>query len=129
MLKKERYLEAALKIDHAIQISNKRIFSIENTHAIILFKANINADKIDQKAREILDNSMQILKKCYQEDQRKTYHAVTFAEQSLEYFSVFGDSVAKQYLELSLKWLQEVELERKYNYRIRSLIAEIKRIL
>lgn len=129
LLRKRRYVEAALKIDHAIQISNKRIFSIENTHAIVLFKANINAEKIDLKTREILDNSMQILKKCHQEDQRKTYHAVTFAEQSLEYFAVFDDAVAKQYLELAYKWLQEIEVERKYNFRIRSLITELKRIL
>jgi len=129
LLKKKKYIEAALKIDHAIQISTKRIFSIENTHAIVLFKANIHADNIDSKARETLDSSMQILRKCYQEDQRKTYHAMTFAEQSLEYFSVFSDNTAKQYLELSLKWLQEIEVERKYNYRVRSLISEIKRIL
>jgi hypothetical protein len=129
LLKKKKYIEAALKIDHAIQISTKRIFSIENTHAIVLFKANIHADKIDSKTRETLDNSMQILRRCYQEDQRKTYHAMTFAEQSLEYFSVFGDNTAKQYLELSLKWLQEIEVERKYNNRVRNLLSEIKRIL
>jgi hypothetical protein len=129
LLKKKKYVEAALKIDHAIQISTKRIFSIENTHAIVLFKANINADEIDSKARETLDRSMQILRKCYQEDQRKTYHAITFAEQSLEYFTVFGDNTARQYFELSLKWLQEIQVERKYNFRVRNLILEIKRRL
>jgi len=129
LLKKRLYTEAALKIDKAIQISTKRIFSIENTHAIILFKANLHAARHDSKTREVLDKSMQILMKCYKEDQRKTYHAVTFAEQALEYVSVSSDSKAKEYLESALRWLNEIEVERKYNYRVRSLILELKKIL
>jgi len=129
LLKKRHYTEAALQIDKAIQISTKRIFSIENTHAIILFKANLNAAKHNSKTRELLDRSMQILIKCYADDQRKTYHAVTFAEQALEYVAFFGDSVAKGYLESALKWLNEIQVERKYNYRVRSLIIELKKLL
>lgn len=129
LLRKKKYSEAALKIDKALQISKVRIYSIENTHAIILFKANINARKMDAQTRDILDKSMNILKKCYQDDQRKTYHAIVFAEQSLEYFSIFGDHVAKGYLELSTKWLSEIEIEKKYNQKAKTLSLEIQKIL
>ncbi len=129
LVKKRHYTEAAFQIDKAIQTSNKRFFSIENTHAIILFKANLNAAKHDAKTRGLLDRSMQILMKCYADDQRKTYHAVTFAEQALEYVAFFADQVAKGYLESALKWLNELQVERKYNHRVRSLIIELKKLL
>ncbi|MBC7748367.1 MAG: hypothetical protein H7Z76_07300 [Methylotenera sp.] len=92
-------------------------------------KANINAAKHDSKTRDILDKSMQILMKCYADDQRKTYHAVTFAEQALEYISFFGDSSAKQYIESALKWLKELQVERKYNNKVRILILELNKLL
>ena len=129
LLRKNKYSEAALKIDKALQISKMRIYSIENTHAIILFKANIIAKKLDAQTRDILDKSMNILKKCYQDDQRKTYHAIVFAEQSLEYFSIFSDSTAKSYLELSKKWLLEIEIDKKYNQKAKNLSLEIQKIL
>lgn len=129
LLRKKKYSEAALKIDKALQISKLRIFSIENTHAIILFKANINTKKMDSQTRDILDKSMNILKKCYQDDQRKTYHAIVFAEQSLEYFSIFGDHVAKGYLQLSNQWLSEIEIEKKYNQKAKNLSLQILKIL
>lgn len=129
LLRKKKYSEAALKIDKAIQTSKVRIFSIENTHAIILFKANINTLKMDSQTRAILDKSMQIIKKCYQDDQRKTYHAIVFAEQSLEYFTIFGDAIAKDYLESANNWLSEIEIEKKYNYKAKYLSLEIQKIL
>ena len=128
LLKKKEYSEAAIKIDKAIQISNKRFFSIENTHAIILFKSNVVTPTLARQSRSVLDRSMQILQDCYNTDQRKTYHAVTFAEQALEYFSVFDDFAAKKYLELAKKWLQEIEVEKKYDYRAKILLKQLNRI-
>ncbi len=129
LLKKKRYSEAAIKIDHALQISKKRFFSIENTHAIILFKANINTPNVNSSTRGILDRSMQILRDCYLDDQRKTYHAITFAEQALEYYTHFPDERATEYLELSSKWLNEIEVEKRYDIRTRKLLKEIESLL
>jgi hypothetical protein len=129
LLRKKRFGEAAIKIDHALQTCKKRYFSIDNTHAIIMFKANINSTNNDSQVRLTLDKSMEILKSCYYEDQRKTYHAITFAEQSLEYFARFSDNTAQDYLKLSEKWLKEVQIERKYNIRARSLQREIENLL
>ncbi|KAF0198323.1 MAG: hypothetical protein FD166_1376 [Bacteroidetes bacterium] len=129
LLRMKKYQEAAIKIDLALQISKKRFFSIENTHAIILFKANINSTSSETDVRSILDRSMQILKSCYLDDQRKTYHAITFAEQAIEYYTRFTDSTAQEYLELSKTWLREIGVERKYDIRARRLLKEIEKIL
>jgi len=125
LLKKKKFDQAALKIDYALQISRKRFFSIENTHAIILFKANINSNNSETSIRGILDRSMQILKSCYLDDQRKTYHAVTFAEQAISYFTRFSDSRANEYLALAKKWLLEIGVDKKYDVRARSLLKEL----
>ena len=130
LLRMKKFQEAAIKIDHALQISTKRFFSIENTHAIILFKANINTPHINANTRGTLDRSMQILKSCYLEDQRKPYHAITFAEQALEYYTHFTDSVAIEYLNISKKWLMEIDVDkRKYDIRLRNLLREIEQLL
>lgn len=129
LLKKKRFTEAALKIDYALQISNKRFFSIDNTHAIILFKANINSETNDKQIRTTLNKSMDILQECYKEDQRKTYHAITFAEQALEYFTRFPDEKSGEYLIMAHKWLTEINIERKYFHRSTHLLKNIERIL
>jgi energy-coupling factor transporter ATP-binding protein EcfA2 len=129
LLKKRRYTEAAFKIDKALQIAHKRFFSIDNTHAIILFKANINANGKDPDIRITLDKSMKILKECYHEDQRKIYHAVTFAEQALEYFTKYADNIAIDYMKLAYEWLKEVQSGRKYHRRSKDLLKQLEELL
>jgi tetratricopeptide (TPR) repeat protein/energy-coupling factor transporter ATP-binding protein EcfA2 len=129
LLRKKRYSEAALKIDRALQTSYKRIFSIENTHAIILFKANINLSSNDPSIRATLDRSMEILKECYNEDQRKTYHALTFAEQSIDYFSKYPDEKAMENLKLAKNWLEEISNERKFYSRFKKLYDQIAELV
>lgn len=129
LLRKKRYTEAALEIDKALQTSYKRFFSIENTHAIILFKANINATSNDPMIRATLDKSMSILKECYTKDQRKSYHAVTFAEQALDYFGKYPDEKAKDYLNKAKEWLIETRQERKYHGRSKTLLDQLSNIL
>lgn len=129
LMRKKRYTEAALKIDQALQSSYRRFFSIENTHAIILFKANINANSNDPSIRATLDKSMQILKDCYKEDQRKTYHAFTFGEQALEYFTKYPDKVAKEYLILAKEWIKEVYGERKHYGRSKVILDQLTELV
>lgn len=129
LLKKKKYTEAALKIDYALQISKRRFFSIDNTHAIILFKANINSESIDLQIRTTLDKSMKILQDCYNEDQRKTYHAITFADQALEYYTRYPDEKSIDYLSMAYKWLKEISVERKYYHRTSHLMNELEKLL
>jgi tetratricopeptide (TPR) repeat protein len=104
---KGRYTEAFQWIDEAVSVSEYRIPSIRNTHAIILFNANVNAPESDGTKRQTLDRSMTILAECYKDDRRKLYHAVTFADHATQYFDLYGDLSARKYLETSAKWLRD----------------------
>lgn len=103
---KGEYSKAFEWIDKALNNSKKEQFTIQNTHAIILFKSNI--EKEDDESglvKRTLDKSMGILEKCYQDDKRKGFHAVVFAEQALKYENRFGIEESKEYLLLAQNWL------------------------
>ncbi|AQS94018.1 hypothetical protein BXQ17_08050 [Polaribacter sp. BM10] len=129
LMQKKRFTEAAIQIDKALQSSYKRFFTIENTHAIILFKANINSIDSNSSVRNTLDKSMEILKKCYLEDKRKTYHAITFAEQSISYHIKYPDETSKEYLSIAKGWLNEIEVEKRWNRKSKELLRELTLIV
>ena len=104
---KQRYQEAFQMIDESLSLSNRRIPSIRNSHAVILFEANINRAETNGIVKQTLEESMEILKECYNYDQRKAYHAQTFADHALKYDDRFGRSEAQGYLETALSWLNE----------------------
>ena len=89
--KKEYQKEAFEWIDEAIEKSKGRIQSIKNTHAVLLFKANINLSGDSDIIIRTLKQSMDILAQCYKNDRRKAYHAITFADQALKYWERFGN--------------------------------------
>ena len=102
-----RHKDAFSVIDRAVSESFSTNWTIKNSHAIILFRANIDLAAEDSGAKKILNQSMEILKKCYISDRRKAFHAVTFADQTLKYANVYGDLDAKEYLEYAHLWLIE----------------------
>lgn len=125
---KKRYSEAFNWIDEALMKSSKNYFSIRNTHAIILFEANINSEDREQ-ARIYLDQSMNILKDCYRDDKRKTYHTVTFAKQAIQYYSAFGDAKGLENIKCASNWLDEEIAVANWNRELRRLKLEIKPLL
>lgn len=125
---KGQYSEAFEMIDRAITVSGGRIWSIRNSHAIILFKANISHyDK--PIARETLNQSMEILTYCYEWDKRKPFHALTFADQALQYWKVYKDERAKEYLKTAALWLGDEAQRSPWNRQIRRLLPAVKRKL
>jgi len=92
-------------IDKAINMTNNKFFSIRNSHAIILFNANIS--KTGDKAKAELDNSMEILEKCINNDARKKFHANTYGQQAIRYYKKFGDAQARTYLLKAKEWLDK----------------------
>lgn len=129
LMKKKKFTEAAIQIDKALQSSYKRFFTIENTHAIILFKANINSIDSDVSVRNTLDKSMSILKKCYLEDKRKPYHAIIFAEQAISYHTKYPDKISFEYLNLAKGWLKEVLKEKRWSFKTRELVKQLELIV
>lgn len=125
LAKMNRYREAFAWIDEAILRTNNKVFSIKNSNAIILFKANIDKDSSDGTVRETLDQSMRILSDCYNSDQRKLYHSLVFSDQSLKYYEKYPDSTARDYLETAKKWLTE---ESKKGYRKRDIARLLRKL-
>jgi hypothetical protein len=129
LAKKKRFTEAFSWIDEAILQSNNKILSIRNSHAIILFRTNIIKDEKDPQVRSTLDESMKILAECYTDDKRKTYHALSYADQALQYSNKFRDEIARQYLELSKKWLGDEKKKVPWNRKINFLLKEVNETL
>jgi len=125
---KKKFNTAFEWIDKAITQTNNRFFSIRNSHAIILFDANINNPGEGSDIRKQLDNSMEILEKCFNADKRKIFHAVRYAEQSIEYLNRFYDKKAIDYVETAKVWLKSEYEQRNWDRELRNLIQKIDQI-
>lgn len=126
---KKRYVEAFRMIDEALAVSNRRIPSIRNSHATILFNANIDRDETNGIVQATLQESMQILSECYTYDQRKAYHAQTFADHALRYDHRFGREDSQYYLETALSWLNEEQAKSPWHREVRRLSRVVARRL
>lgn len=128
---KRKFADAFDWIDLAIQESEGRIFSIKNTHAIIMFEANVNGSSSDPIVRQNLDKSMKILSDCYRIDNRKYYHARIFAVQAIEYYKKYFDSVAKDYLVVAKERLtKELNGQPFFKHkRLRELQKEVTELI
>lgn len=126
---KRKFQEAFNWIDEAILISKNKFFSIRNSHAIILFEANIDSDDDGEDVRNSLDESMKILENCYGDDKRKLYHALTYSRQALKYFAKYGDEKSITYLKVSKKWLTEELKLTHWNNDIRRLLKQIEPLI
>ena len=127
--RKRRFQEAFQMIDKSLSVSNRRIPSIRNSHAVILFQANINRPETDGLVKQTLQESMEILKECYAYDQRKAYHAQVFADHSLRYDDRFGRPAAKDYLETALSWLTEEQRNSPWHREVSRLRRVVTRRL
>lgn len=126
---KHQYHEAFNLIDRAIMQAGPRVFSIRNSHAIILFEANFpHAADGDEKTRATLDHSMAILTECYTDDKRKQYHAEKFGDLAFKYWHVYGDNNARQYLNTARDWLREEANDSPWNRSIRRVLDRVERV-
>ena len=121
---KKRYREAFDWIDRAKTMTDDKHFSIRNSHAIILFDANYEVDT--EEAEIQLDLSMDILHKCYTNDKRRTFHARTYAEQSLRYFKKYHNDKSIRYLNQAQTWLNDELVTNSWAYDLKSLLSRIE---
>lgn len=121
---KHRYTEAFDWIDRAKTMTDDSHFSIRNSHAIILFDANYEIETMEAKSQ--LDQSMEILHKCYTNDKRKTFHAKTYALQSLRYFKKYHNNQAVIFLEQAKIWLADEIATQPWAYGLRDLLKRVK---
>ena len=112
--RKKKYTDAFRWIDVARTCARKNIFSIRNTHAIILFNANINKEDADKSVIQTLHDSMEILADCYKNDLRKGFHAKIFGEFVLKFYAQYGYEEVEKYVDISVEWLKN-EINSKNN--------------
>jgi len=128
LAQKKRYTEAFHWIDRAITQTNNKFFSIRNSHAIILFDANINSRDETTEVRNQLDFSMSILERCIKDDNRKIFHAIRYAQQAKEYSKRYFDDKTKQYLSKSKSWIKEELRKNNWNFELQTLLKDLEEI-
>lgn len=123
----KKYQEAFSWIDRAKMLSSDKQFTIRNSHAIILFEANIDVNTADAMLQ--LDKSMTILHNCFTDDKRKVFHATTYAEQALLYYRKYNNEKAVDYLKQSEEWLVGELKENSWAYNLNDLLKKTRNAL
>lgn len=140
--RKNKYDLAWLQIDQAYTESKRKIFSIANTHAIIMFDKNVTNQTKDEHELDLLkktiNNSFSTLEYCITKDVRVNYHVLTYSRNAIRYFERFGnDEYTKQYVYSALRQLDIILKSEEYIFRgtLRELqnlqkeLEEIKEII
>lgn len=129
LAQKKQFPEAFIWIDKALNMTDNKYFSIRNSHAIILFDANINKSDRDGGVRNLLDESMMILKKCMKADARKRFHAIRFGVQSLRYYEKYGDDQAQAYIVEAKRWLDEQIKTDTWDYEANNIRTKLLEVM
>lgn len=124
---KHKYDKAFVWIDRAISMTDDKHFSIRNSHAVILFNANI--DKRGDEVREQIDKSMQILERCMSNDLRKRFHAITYAIQAMQYYGRYNDEKAFNYLKTAKGWLEHIVKVNSWDYESQKTLKSVNEMI
>lgn len=126
--RKGQHHEAFTMIDLAITASQGKSWSIRNSHAIVLFRANIGYAE-QEKARSSLKRSMDTLKDCYKWDRRKAFHAFTYAQQALDLWVRIRDIETASFLAQAKTWLLEAIRDEPWNRQCRYMLPKIDKAI
>lgn len=125
--RKRKYSDAFRWIDKAKNCERRNIFSIRNTHAIILFNANIEKENRDGSVIATLHQSLEILKDCYENDLRKGFHARIFGELILKFYEIYGFEEVEKYVETAVEWLDKEILSKSNSNSSIKKMRQVKR--
>lgn len=138
--KMKSFTEAFSWIDTALSKSRGKVYSIRNTHARILFEANIDILKnnlADQTAKDGIQESMEVLEKCIKDDARRSYHLLRYSDQALQYADIVNNRESNGWLVHAQKSLDHMVEQAKisksresYNLRkYRNLYSQVSAVL
>ena len=127
LAQKQQFDYAFEWIDRALNMTDDKYFSIRNTHAIILFNANIY--RKDLNARAELDTSMRILEKCMKADKRKRFHAITFGKQAIQYFERYQDEVSISYMQQAKEWLSSEINHSAWDIEVKQVLETVSQYI
>lgn len=105
--KMENYIEAFNFINEAISSTPKKIFSIQNVYATILFEANFEQDSSSEEVSAELDKSMEILENCINDAQGKVYHIVSYSKQAIKLYTELQREKDFEYMKKALGYIEE----------------------
>lgn len=125
--RKRKYSDAFRWIDKAKNCERRNIFSIRNTHAIILFNANIEKENRDGSIITTLHQSLEILKDCYENDLRKGFHVRIFGELILKFYEIYGFEEVEKYVETAVEWLDKELLSKSNSNSSIKKMRQVKR--
>ena len=107
-------------IDQAYTDCNGKIFTIANTHAIILFEKNIskNCSEFEiPKLKSILNQSFETLEYCVTKDVRLNYHVLIYARHTSKYIDRFGiDAYSETYVKNAVTRIRGIINSDEYIY-------------
>lgn len=120
--RKNQYDLAWEQIDQAYTESKKKIFSIANTHAIIMFEKNMsngfNVEKDLTLLKSTIEKSFSTLEYCITKDVRVNYHVLTYCRNAIRYYEKFSlDEYAGQYIDSALYQLEIILTSGEYIFR------------
>lgn len=138
-LQRKKDIDAAWEqIDKAYTDCRKKIFSIANTHAIIMFEKNMAIETKTEKdlliQKNTVERSFATLEYCMSQDIRVNYHALTYSKNAIRYYEKFGkDEYSEKYIDSASDQLNEILKSREYIYgptrnELKSLLKELKEI-
>jgi tetratricopeptide (TPR) repeat protein len=140
--RKGEYELAWEQIDQAYTESKKKIFSIANTHAIIMFEKNmsnkVNSGTDSTLLKSTIEKSFATLEYCITQDVRVNYHVLTYSRNAVRYYEKFGsDEYTAQYINSALKQLETILSSGEYIFRgtlkelmnLKKELLEIKEII
>lgn len=126
------------QIDRAYTECQKKIFSIANTHAIIMFEKNMIVYAKNDKELEIQKNTIKrsfaTLEYCMTQDIRVNYHALTYARNAIRYYNKFGqDKDSKEYIDSAINQLNTILDSNEYIFRgtqreLKNLLCDLRDI-
>lgn len=122
--------EAWKYIDEAYIQCDGRIYSIVNTHAMILFENNIDKDEDSQGTVELtLAETFDVLENCIKRDDRKPYHVLTYSKHAVKYYHRYKNAKAMQYIKKSSEFitsLRNVYIPKKARIELLDTQKEIR---
>lgn len=108
-------------IDQANTDCSGKIFTIANTHAMIMFEKNIGVDYTPENVAElktILNRSFETLHYCVTKDVRVNYHVLVYSRNTIRYIDRFGiDEYAEEYIENSLARINTILTSGEFIFR------------
>ena len=125
--------EAWKYIDDAYIQCDGKIYSIVNTHAMILFENNIDKPEDSNGTVDLtLTNTFDVLENCIKRDDRKPFHVLTYSKHAVKYYHRYHNTKAIQYLEKSRDYIQSlsnVYVPKKAFWELRDVTKIITQIL